>query len=203
MDAQLLAAELGVAAGLVGACVHRREGIGAWLPHLVMGGAMGAMVLPEHDPLGPGGWMLLLGCAAAWAWGRPGNGRGRAAVALDLYVMGVATLLMPAVHGGGGHGSGGAHHAAGEPATGWWSGPYAALLVVWALARVALAAAEHRRGVSGRGFESDGAECAGTAAVAAGAGAAVAVRRGAAKRSVPSMCSMVMIGAMGVMAFAP
>ncbi|UGQ10392.1 DUF5134 domain-containing protein [Yinghuangia sp. ASG 101] len=199
MDAQLLAAELGVVAGLVGACVHRRDGAGAWSPHLVMGGAMGAMALPEHDPLGPGGWMLLLGCAAAWAWGRPGRGRERAAVALDLYVMGVATLLMPAVHGGG-HGSGTAHHAAGEPASGWWSGPYAALLVAWALARVTLAAAEHRRrAVADRGCD---AEDAGSPALGA-AGGTVVLRRGAAKGSVPSVCSMVMIGAMGMMAFAP
>ncbi len=237
MDAQLLAAELGVVAGVVGACAHRRAGVGAWLPHLVMGGAMGAMALPEHDPLGPGGWMLLLGGAAAWAWGawgRPGRGRRRAAVALDLYVMGVATLLMPAVHGGG-HGSSEAGHAAGESATGWWSGPYAALLVLWALAHVALAVVEQRRrraepggaivgrasgracgGALGGGCEGDlggarearrtvAAKAAGTRTSGAGAAAAGAVvaRRTVAKDSVPSVCSMVMIGAMGVMAFTP
>ncbi|HSA50988.1 MAG TPA: DUF5134 domain-containing protein [Yinghuangia sp.] len=196
MDAQLLAAELGIAAGLVGAYAHRRGGRGAWLPHLIMGGAMGAMALPQHDPLGPGGWMLVLGGAAAWAWGRPtGNrkrGGGRAGVAMDLYVMGVLTLLMPAVHGGG-HGSGASHETGGDAASDWWSGPYAALLVVWALARVVVAAAEYRR-CAGRepGFDARGE-------MDSGAG----VWLGAAKSSVSSACSVAMIGAMTVMAFGP
>lgn len=173
MDAQLLAAELGVAAGLVGAYVHRRGGVRAWLPHLAMGAAMAAMAAPRQDLLGPPGWMLVLAGAAAWSLGRPGapgGWRPRAAVALDLYVMGVLALLMPAVHGGA-H-SGGVHGSS----SGWWDGPYVAVIAVWAVTRTVLAVAEHRR----------------PPAAAKGGGSAVS-----------SACSGVMIGAMALMAFAP
>lgn len=186
MDAQVIAAALGVVAGLVGAYVHRRDQVGSWLPHLVMGAAMGAMAVPRHDPLGPAGWMLLLGGTAAWAFGRPGPGRPsrRAAVALDLYVMGVLTLLMPALHGSGsGHGAGDGHAGAGS--SDWWQGPYAGVLVVWILARFALGAADHRR----------------HHALAAAGGSPSGPPQ--AKPSVTSACSAVMIAAMALMAFAP
>jgi hypothetical protein len=144
MDLQLLAAELGVFAGVFGAYAHRRKPARGWLPHLFMAGAMVGMALPRHDPLGPAGWMLVLGCAAGWALGRPGSRRARlgAAAALDLYAMGVLTLLMPAVH---------RHHAHGAHAvaSGFWQVPYAALLAVWLLARGALALRDHRVAVSG------------------------------------------------------
>ncbi|WP_436774513.1 DUF5134 domain-containing protein [Yinghuangia sp. YIM S09857] len=135
MDAQVIAGVFGVVAGLVGAYVHRNGQVRSWLPHLAMGAAMGAMLLPRHDPLGPAGWMLLLAGAAAWALGRPQPGlpRPRVAVALDLYVMGVLTLLMPALHSG--HGA----HPGGNPSS-WWLGPYIAVLAIWATARIALAA---------------------------------------------------------------
>lgn len=180
MDAQVIAAALGVVAGLVGAYVHHRDQVRSWLPHLVMGSAMGAMAVPRHDPLGPAGWMLVLGGTAAWALGRPGPGRPRprAAVALDLYVMGVLTLLMPALHGGSGHATGGGHAGASD----WWQGPYAGVLAVWILARFALGAADHRHH-----------------ALAAAATPAAPPQ---AKPSVTSACSAVMIAAMALMAFA-
>lgn len=178
MDVHSLAAVLGAAAGLAGAYLHRRGRVRAWLPHLFMAAAMTAMALPEHDPLGPAGWMLLLGVGAAWALGRPGTrrGPGRAAAALDLYAMGVLTLLMPAVHGGG-H----AHHGGDADST-WWVPPYVALLAVWFAARLALATAEYRRyaAVPASGPRFDGC----------------------ANPSVSSACSTAMITSMAVMAFA-
>lgn len=185
MDAHLLAAAPGAAAGLAGAYLHRRDRARGWLPHLLMAAAMAAMARPGQDPLGPAGWMLVLGGAAAWAMGRPGprslpaaaSGPGvrvamRPAAALDLYAMGVLTLLMPAVQapGHGHHGS-----AAGSD---WWSAPYAGLLALWFAARVTLAFAEHRR-------------C-----------AALALPKTGTNPSVSSACSTAMITSMAVMAFA-
>ncbi|MDI2132347.1 DUF5134 domain-containing protein [Yinghuangia seranimata] len=179
MDAQLLAAELGVATGLIGAYVHRRGRVRAWLPHLLMAAAMAAMAVPARDPLGPAGWMLLLGCAAAWAMGRPRPGRTgisgrRAALALDLYAMGVLTLLMPAVHA---HNVGPHHHEA-TAATGWWQAPYIGLLCVWFTCRVALAAVEARRRAAPVGIPVE-----------------------AANPTVTYACSAGMMAAMGLMAF--
>lgn len=190
MDAQVVAGALGVVAGLVGAYVHRRGQVRSWAPHLAMGAAMGAMALPRHDPLGPAGWMLVLGGAAAWALGRPGPGlpRPRVAVALDLYVMGVLTLLMPALHGGAAHESsgGGAHAGTSD----WWLGPYVGVLAVWALARLALAASDHRQALA--------------TAAPLGAGAGPRPRPGSrANSSVTSACSAAMMTAMALMAFAP
>ncbi|MDI2132111.1 DUF5134 domain-containing protein [Yinghuangia seranimata] len=110
-----------MAAALVGAAAHRRGRVRGVLPYALMGAAMAAMAAPDRDPLGPGGWTVVLGLAAAWALGRPGARAGRPGTALDLYAMAVLTLVAPAAHPAG--------HAGHD--AGWWHGPYLALLVLW------------------------------------------------------------------------
>ncbi|MGW0662379.1 DUF5134 domain-containing protein [Streptodolium elevatio] len=209
MDAQVIAGALGVVAGLVGAYLHRRGQVRSWAPHLAMGAAMGAMVLPQHDPLGPAGWMLVLGGAAAWALGRPGPGlpRRRVAVALDLYVMGVLTLLMPALHGGAAHGStgGGAHAGTSD----WWLGPYVGVLALWAVARFALAATDRRRPAFACAAEPETGAVIGPGparGVGGDVGVSLSVSAGPDPQTNPSVtsaCSAAMMTAMALMAFVP
>lgn len=99
-----------------------------------MAAAMAAQAAPAYDPLGPAGWTLTLGLAAAWTLGRPGTRTpGHPPTALDLYAMAAAALVMPiampATHA----------HTASSAATPWGQTLYATVVTTWLLARLALA----------------------------------------------------------------
>lgn len=131
-DWQLTGAVLGLAGALVGAAVHRRSTARAWSAHLLMAAAMTAQAVPAHDPLGPAGWTLALGLAAAWTLGRPGtSSSGSPPAALDLYAMAATALLapvaMPMTHG-----------ETTMAATQWGLGLYVTVLALWLVARLAL-----------------------------------------------------------------
>lgn len=144
-DWQLTGAALGLAGALAGVAAHRRAAVRVRCAHLLMAAAMAAQAAPAYDPLGPAGWTLTLGLAAAWTLGRPGTRTpGHPPTALDLYAMAAAALVMPiampATHA----------HAASSAATPWGQTLYAITMTTWLLAR-AVSAAPRRPAVRAGG----------------------------------------------------
>ncbi|KQY21944.1 hypothetical protein ASD16_14865 [Cellulomonas sp. Root485] len=116
--ALLVSTGITFALGVVG-CSRRTAR--RWAGHSAMGFAMVAMVVPSRDPLGPAAWAVVLGCVLLWttvaalqeraAEDVPGPSAFESArEVVELGLMVVLVLVMPAVHGrsvalpGGHHG---------------------------------------------------------------------------------------------------
>jgi hypothetical protein len=145
--ALLVTTALAFALGLVG-CDRRR--LRPWVCHAVMGLAMAAMLVPERDPLGPAAWALVLGGVLLWtAFGAlrerwVGTAAGPAAYTsarevVELGLMTVLVLVMPALHGHAAPASG--HHGSSAPDV---RGLVLALLAAWLATAVVLHPRTHR-----------------------------------------------------------
>lgn len=143
----LVTTALAVALGLVG-CDRRR--LWPWVRHAVMGLAMAAMLVPERDPLGPAAWALVLGGALVWTafgalrerWVGSAAGPDTYASAREVVELGLMTVLvlvMPALHGRAVAASG--HHGSSAPDV---RGLVLALLAAWLVASVGLYPRTHR-----------------------------------------------------------
>ncbi|MDQ0375629.1 DUF5134 domain-containing protein [Cellulomonas humilata] len=106
-DALLVSTGIAFALGIVG-CSRRTAR--QWVGHGVMGFAMAAMVAPSRDPLGPAVWAVVLGGMVLWtavaalheraAGDVPGPSAFESArEVVELGLMAVLVLVMPAVHG--------------------------------------------------------------------------------------------------------
>ncbi|KQR08509.1 DUF5134 domain-containing protein [Cellulomonas sp. Leaf334] len=107
--ALLVSTGVAFALGVVG-CSRRT--VRQWVGHGVMGCAMVAMVVPSRDPVGPAMWAVVLGCVLLWtaaaalrervAGDVPGpSALESAREVVELGLMVVLVLVMPAVHGRG------------------------------------------------------------------------------------------------------
>jgi len=107
--ALLVSTGVASALGVVG-CSRRT--VRQWVAHGVMGCAMAAMVVPSRDPLGPAVWAVVLGCVLLWtaaaglheraAGDVPGPSAFESArEVVELGLMAVLVLAMPALHGRG------------------------------------------------------------------------------------------------------
>ena len=105
--ALLVSTGVASALGVVG-CSRRT--VRQWVAHGVMGCAMAAMAVPSRDPLGPAVWAVVLGCVLLWtasaglheraAGDVPGPATFESArEVVELGLMAVLVLVMPAVHG--------------------------------------------------------------------------------------------------------